>query len=75
MVTCPSLSYLFASLYVYSEQSPAVVLGTAGDAAHLRGRGQMCWLQKEAKVKGKYENVCYIHKIFLYLRRKRTKDQ
>lgn len=51
MVTRPSLSYLFASLYVYSEQSPAVVLGTAGDAAHLRGRGQMCWLQKEGKVK------------------------
>lgn len=47
---CPPLSYLLATLYVNSEQSPTVALGTAGDAAHLRGRGQMCWLQNEVKM-------------------------
>lgn len=49
MVNCPPLSYLLATLYVNSEQSPTITLGTAGDAAHLRGRGQMCRLQKKSK--------------------------
>lgn len=45
-----SWRYLFASLDVDGEQSPTVALGAAGDAAHLRGRGQVCGLQEERKM-------------------------
>lgn len=50
-----TFGYLFASLYVNSEQSPAVTLSTAGDAANLRGRGQMSGLQQEAQVEERQE--------------------
>lgn len=61
MVNLPPLIYLLATLYVNSEQSPTVALGTAGDTAHLRGCGQMCRLQKEAKMEGlKGEGKCLI---------------
>lgn len=44
------LTYLLAALYADSEQSPTVALSTAGDAAHLRGRGQVCALQQEIRM-------------------------
>lgn len=51
------MRYLLASLYVDSEQSPAVALRAAGDAAHLGGRGQMCGLQQEIKMKKEGEEM------------------
>lgn len=47
------LTYLLAALYADSEQSPTVALSTAGDAAHLRGRGQVCALQQEIRMEEK----------------------
>ncbi len=63
-----TLSYLFFSLYVHSEQSPTITLSRAGDAAHLRERSQTDGLQKRQRCESPLHFLYLLYNPHVFMR-------